>query len=63
MALIKTNLHLFANKSKIEELKKQHIKTFHKRGSRGYVIMPDNSTKGTTNVADDCCSKNIPPSP
>lgn len=47
------NLPLSENKSKIDELKKQRINTFHKRGSRGYVLLKENSTEGTTYPGDD----------
>jgi hypothetical protein len=46
--LLKYENTVVRKKGKIEELKKQSLKRMKKRGARGYVILDDKSTKGTT---------------
>lgn len=55
--LLKHENTFIRKKSKIEELKKQSLKTMNKRGARGFVVLDDKSTKGTTQNEDSMVYK------
>ena len=45
-------------KNKLDMLKRQSVEKMHKRGSRGYVILNQNSTFGTTKAIDESLQYN-----